>query len=470
MVPLSTSRKRPSPHPIIPNNPSKRRPSYHHHHQPQYDDRSSTASSSSSSSSTTSSSSSSSSFSNRLNSSIYSSPASSTVSIYENKKQSNEERRRKLLEREIRMLFELEYQEEVVDYMHLMDQNTRATVETIDLQPELEWYMRPYLIDFLIEIHQQYRLRPETLHLTINLIDRYVSKRIVFKKHYQLVGCTSLWIASKYEDSKEKVMSVSELKKMCCDAYEENSFIQMEGHILSTLDWNLSFPSQEAWIRVYSIGAHLKKSSSSSSSEGEEEEEQHGRRRRRREEDREEIMIRLESGLVGHLTRFLGEITLFYRSFVGILGSEVAMGCLILSRYILGHPSREDEETPGAIEMAKRLNELLIDPSTDRFNPSISKIVFKKYSFGYYSRAALIVKEWYDSGRRYLILNGSSSDHHQKRWGDQEEEEEERGLKKTDVGIQGLSIGNQTSDHKIHQEGDKENQPLLPVSTEMIRL
>lgn len=56
------------------------------------------------------------------------------------------------------------------------------------MQPELEWYMRPYLVDFLIEIHQQHGLRPETLYLAINIVDRYVSKRIVFKKHYQLVG------------------------------------------------------------------------------------------------------------------------------------------------------------------------------------------------------------------------------------------------------------------------------------------
>ncbi len=32
------------------------------------------------------------------------------------------------------------------------------------MQPELQWFMRPYLIDFLIEVHQQFRLRPEVLY------------------------------------------------------------------------------------------------------------------------------------------------------------------------------------------------------------------------------------------------------------------------------------------------------------------
>jgi hypothetical protein len=69
----------------------------------------------------------------------------------------------------------------------------------MEMQPELEWYMRPFLVEFLVEIHQQCRLRPEVLYLTINLVDRYVSKRIVYKKHYQLVGCSALWLAAKFE-------------------------------------------------------------------------------------------------------------------------------------------------------------------------------------------------------------------------------------------------------------------------------
>lgn len=107
-------------------------------------------------------------------------------------------------ERELQNLLEAEYRDDIQDYMYDMEvlsfpsigtnteltiqTRTAASVELIDMQPELEWYMRPYLVDFLIEIHQQHALRPETLYLAINIVDRYVSKRIVFKKHYQLVG------------------------------------------------------------------------------------------------------------------------------------------------------------------------------------------------------------------------------------------------------------------------------------------
>lgn len=65
---------------------------------------------------------------------------------------------------------------------------TMPSIELIDMQPEIQWFMRKYLMEFIIEVHQQHALRAETLYLAVNILDRYVSKRIVFKKHYQLVG------------------------------------------------------------------------------------------------------------------------------------------------------------------------------------------------------------------------------------------------------------------------------------------
>src|ERR1700730_13190771 len=97
---------------------------------------------------------------------------------------------------------------------------------SMDQQPEIKWHMRPCLVDFIVEIHFTFRLRPETLYLALNIIDRYVSRRIVYIKHYQLVGCAALWIAAKFEDAKERVPTVQDLAQICRDTYEESSFIQ----------------------------------------------------------------------------------------------------------------------------------------------------------------------------------------------------------------------------------------------------
>ena len=39
--------------------------------------------------------------------------------------------------------------------------------------------MRAILVDWLIEVHLKFKLLPETLFLTINMIDRYLEKQAV---------------------------------------------------------------------------------------------------------------------------------------------------------------------------------------------------------------------------------------------------------------------------------------------------
>lgn len=219
-----------------------------------------------------------------------------------------------------RLLFEDEYQDEVTEYMHAMEvslsasairavlvlmlciykSTTLASAELMDMQPELQWYMRPFLVDFLIEIHQQFRLRPEVLYLAMNIVDRYVSKRVVYKKHYQLVGCAALWIAAKFEDAKDRVPTVRELADMCCKAYDETAFIQMEGHVLQTIGWTIGHPTAEAWMRMACMG-----------------------------NDKEDTRTQ-------HIARFLMEITLFHREFVGVKPSVLAAGSLMVARFICG--------------------------------------------------------------------------------------------------------------------------------------
>lgn len=178
------------------------------------------------------------------------------------------------------------------------------------MQPELQWYMRPYLVDFLVEIHQQFRLRPEVLYLAINVVDRYVSKRVVYKKHYQLVGCAALWIAAKFEDAKDRVPTVKELAEMCCKAYDESAFIQMEGHVLSTIGWVVGHPTAEAWMRLACMGTCL------------------------------------EDTKTQHVARFIMEITLFHREFVGASPSLIAAGALMLARFLTGKPRRVSSSLP----------------------------------------------------------------------------------------------------------------------------
>ena len=56
------------------------------------------------------------------------------------------------------------------------------------------------LVGWLVEVHLKFKLLPETLYLTINLIDRYCQMKQVPKVDYQLLGISAMLIASKYEE------------------------------------------------------------------------------------------------------------------------------------------------------------------------------------------------------------------------------------------------------------------------------
>ena len=229
----------------------------------------------------------------------------------------------------------------------------------MDQQPEIRWHMRPCLVDFLVEIHFTFRLRPETLYLTLNIIDRYVSRRIVYVKHYQLVGCAALWIAAKFEDAKERVPTVQDLTQICRETYDESAFIQMEGHVLATIQWTLGHPTAEAWLRLMCCGPCV------------------------------------EEPKVQHVARFLMEITLFYREFVKYPPSSIALGALTLARYLCGKGRRIFEETEECLEIVEHLDERLAKHVND-----LSETLVKKYSYAFYSKAATFVVQYYlENGR-----------------------------------------------------------------------
>ena len=60
--------------------------------------------------------------------------------------------------------------------------------------------MRTTLIDWLLQVHLRYHMLPETLWIAVNLVDRFLSVRVVSLIKLQLVGVTAMFIAAKYEE------------------------------------------------------------------------------------------------------------------------------------------------------------------------------------------------------------------------------------------------------------------------------
>jgi len=87
--------------------------------------------------------------------------------------------------------------------------------------------MRSVLLDWLVDVHYKFKLLPETLFLTVNLIDRYLEKVEINRKRLQLVGVTSMFIASKYEEI--YAPEVKDFAYVTDSAYTKQEILDMEG-------------------------------------------------------------------------------------------------------------------------------------------------------------------------------------------------------------------------------------------------
>ncbi len=68
--------------------------------------------------------------------------------------------------------------------------------------------MRAVLVDWLVEVQENFELNHETLYLAVKLIDRYLMKKVVSRDVLQLLGATSLFIACKYDVSRPYMKSL----------------------------------------------------------------------------------------------------------------------------------------------------------------------------------------------------------------------------------------------------------------------
>ena len=140
-----------------------------------------------------------------------------------------------------------EYVVEIFDYLKVLEDVTMPNAHYMEHQDDLEWKMRGILVDWLIEVHTRFHLLPETLFLTINIIDRFLSAKVVQLDRLQLVGVTAMFIASKYEE----VLSphVANFRHVADDGFTESEILSAERYVLAALNYDLSYPNPMNFLR-----------------------------------------------------------------------------------------------------------------------------------------------------------------------------------------------------------------------------
>lgn len=94
-----------------------------------------------------------------------------------------------------------EYVNDIYAYLFKLEKTFMIRENFLGNQMDVTPKMRSVLLDWINEVHNQFSLELETYHMTVSMIDRFLQSTTTTPRRYlQLVGVTTLFMASKYEE------------------------------------------------------------------------------------------------------------------------------------------------------------------------------------------------------------------------------------------------------------------------------
>ncbi|XP_078403179.1 G2/mitotic-specific cyclin-B3 [Cetorhinus maximus] len=116
-------------------------------------------------------------------------------------------------------------------------------------QPDLNIEMRAILVDWMVEVQENFELNHETLYLAVKLVDHYLAMTECMRETLQLLGSTAILIAAKFDERCPPC--VDDFLYICDDAYQREELLSMEVNILRSLKFDINIPVAYRFLRRY---------------------------------------------------------------------------------------------------------------------------------------------------------------------------------------------------------------------------
>ncbi|XP_053554954.1 G2/mitotic-specific cyclin-B3 [Bombina bombina] len=235
-----------------------------------------------------------------------------------------------------------EYASEIFGYMQKREEKFLLP-NYIEMQTDISKEMRAILVDWMVEVQENFELNHETLYLAVKMVDHYLAVSVAMREKLQLIGSTAVLIASKFEERCPPC--VDDFLYICDDAYKREELISTEMDILRKLNFDINIPIPYRFLRRFAKCAHSNMETLT-------------------------------------LARYICELTLQEYDFVQESASKMAASCLLLALKMkdlggwtptLQHYS--GYEVTDLVPLIKRLNFLLTYQSNEKL-----KAVKNKYS------------------------------------------------------------------------------------------
>ena len=143
----------------------------------------------------------------------------------------------------------VDYVNDIYSYFRRIESKCCADPIYMTKQLSVNKKMRAILIDWLVEVHLKFKLLPETMYLTVSLIDRFLERKQIARQKLQLLGVTAMFAASKYEEI--YFPEVSEFAYITANAYTIDEILRMEMVMLSVLQYQLTVPTANKFLNRF---------------------------------------------------------------------------------------------------------------------------------------------------------------------------------------------------------------------------
>lgn len=144
------------------------------------------------------------------------------------------------------------YVSDIYEYLHKMEKETkrRPSSDYMEkVQRDVTANMRGILVDWLVEVSEEYKLQSDTLYLTVSYIDRFLTANVLTRQRLQLLGVSSMLIAWKYEE-----INPAHVEDFCYitdNTYTREEVVKMEADVLTSLDFEMGNPTTKTFLRRF---------------------------------------------------------------------------------------------------------------------------------------------------------------------------------------------------------------------------
>ncbi|CAN6285241.1 unnamed protein product [Urochloa humidicola] len=163
--------------------------------------------------------------------------------------------------------------------------------------------MRAVLVDWLVEVADEFKLQAETLFIAVSSVDRFLTMHVVTRDKLQLLGVTALLVAAKYEEVESSKMKVNRYTDITDNTYTKQQVVKMEADLLKSLNFEIGGPTVTTFLRRFIASCRGGNHKSS---------------------------VQLES-----MCSYLAELSLLDYDCISYLPSVVAAACLFVARFTI---------------------------------------------------------------------------------------------------------------------------------------